>query len=113
TRALEQAIAGTVVDAVTARVRKQNDLWVWFESNVSPIFGTAGKAHYLSAPAPDGTEREELRARIAELDALYRVAEAVGGSATLDELLEESIEALLHATTADRAAVLLYDDERV
>ena len=57
------------------------------------------------------TEREELYERVREVDALFRVADAIGRATSLDELLDESIETLLEATGADRAAVLLYEDD--
>jgi len=55
------------------------------------------------------SEREELRLRIAEVSALYRIADAIARAKTLDELLDEAIDTLLTATGADRASVLLVD----
>ena len=62
------------------------------------------------APGRDVTEHEDLRARVAELNALYRVADAIARATGLDELLAEAVEALVQATQADRASVLLYDE---
>lgn len=55
-------------------------------------------------------EREELRLRVRELDALYRVADAVATTTTLDGLFSEALDALLDATAADGAALLLADE---
>jgi PAS domain S-box-containing protein len=69
--------------------------------------GTPGGVAY------DVSEHEELRRRVGEVDALYRVAEAIGRATSLDELLTEAVDILLGATGADRASVLLYDDARM
>src|SRR5205814_7475483 len=58
-------------------------------------------------------EHEDLRARVAELNALYRVADAIARATGLDELLAEAVDALVQATRADRASVLLYDEGEV
>ena len=63
--------------------------------------------------ARDVSEREELRSRLRDLDAVYRFADAVAGAPALDEVLEAALDALLEATGADRASVLLADDEGV
>jgi PAS domain S-box-containing protein len=63
--------------------------------------------------ARDVTEREELRSRLRDLDAVYRFADAVAGAGTLEQVLEAALDALLEATGADRASVLLSDDEGV
>ncbi len=63
--------------------------------------------------ARDVSEREELRSRLRDLDAVYRFADAVAGARALDEVLEAALDALLEATGADRASVLLADDEGV
>jgi PAS domain S-box-containing protein len=59
------------------------------------------------------SEREEFRLRVAEVDALYRIADTIARATTLDELLAEAVDTLLSATRADRAAVLLYDEDGV
>ena len=80
------------------------------DSTGTPLPGAHGGVAYMLATARDVTEREELRERVREVDALYRVADAIGRATSLDELLDESIDTLLEATGADRAAVLLLDE---
>ena len=63
--------------------------------------------------ARDVSEREELRWRLRDLDAVYRFADAVAGARALDEVLDAALDALLEATGADRASVLLADDDGV
>jgi PAS domain S-box-containing protein len=112
-RALGDVRAGGSVDAVTVRLRRSEGAWVWHESTGSPIAAAPEGAPYVVSTSRDVSEREELRRRVAEVDALYRVAEAIGRATTLDELLAEAIDVLLQATGADRASVLLHDDKQV
>jgi PAS domain S-box-containing protein len=108
--ALGQVEAGGSVDAITARLRASDGRWVSVDSTGTPLPGAHGGVAYMLATSRDVTEREELRERVREVDALYRVADAIGRATSLDELLDESIDTLLEATGADRAAVLLRDE---
>ena len=112
-RAISDVLAGGSVDRVTMRLRSKDGAWVWYESTGAAIAGANGGVAYIVATARDVSEREELRRRVSEVDALYRVAEAISRATTLDELLAEATDILIEATAADRAAVLLYDDEQV
>jgi PAS domain S-box-containing protein len=112
-RALLDVASGAFVEGVTVRLRTKSGDWIWYESSGAPITGTSGGVAYIVATARDVSEREELRRRVSEVDALYRVAEAIGRATSLDELLEEAIDVLLDATGADRASVLLYDESQV
>ena len=53
---------------------------------------------------------EELNRRFAELQVVYRLAEALGRARAPEEVFEEAIDALLRLLHADRASVLLFDD---
>jgi PAS domain S-box-containing protein len=112
-RALGDALAGGSVAAMTLRLCTRAGAWVWHESTASPISRPDGEVAYVLGTARDVSEREELRRRVAEVDALYRVAEAIGRATTLDELLAVAVDILIEATGADRASVLLYDDAGV
>jgi len=112
-RAILDVLAALPLDAITVRLRTREGAWVWVETTGTPISGTAGGATYIVATARDVTEREELRRRVGEVDALYRVAEAISRATSLDELLAEAIDILIEATGADRAAVLLHDEAQV
>jgi PAS domain S-box-containing protein len=109
--AIERALAGGDFDAITVRLRTTAGGWAWYESNGSPILGADNEVAYLVGTSRDVSEREELRLRVAEVDALYRIADSISRATSLDELLDEAIDILLGATGADRAAVLLLDDE--
>ena len=105
--------AGSNVDAVTIRLRRADGAYAWFEINGSRVLGEDGELRFLLGTARDVTEREELRSRLRDLDAVYRFADAVAGASELGEVLEVALDALLAATGADRASVLLNDDEKV
>ena len=81
--------------------------------NGSAVRDEAGELRFMLGTARDVSEREELRSRLRDLDAVYRFADAVAGARALDEVLEAALDALLEATGADRASVLLADDAGV
>jgi PAS domain S-box-containing protein len=111
--ALRQLIGGQRLDEVTLRVQTSDGRWMHAESRGSTIAAADGRVAYILSAARDVTEREELRARVAEVNALYRVADAIARARGLDDLLAEAVDALIEATDADRASVLLYDDAEV
>jgi PAS domain S-box-containing protein len=108
-----QVMSGGAIETTTARLRTSDGRWVSIESTGTPVYGHDGKVLYVLGAARDVSEREELRERVGEVDAMYRVADAIARATSLDELLYEAIDTLLEATGADRAAVLLRDDEDV
>ena len=108
-QAIGRVVAGAVA-ATTVRLRTSSGTWAWYESTGSPILGKDGRTAYLLGTARDVSEREELRSRVVEVDALYRIADAISRATTLDELLAEAIDVVLEATRADRASVLLLDE---
>jgi PAS domain S-box-containing protein len=112
-RAIEELLEGKSVAGVTVRLQSKDGTWTWYESTASPIAGPSESSAYIVATARDVSEREELRQRVTEVDALYRVAGAISSATSLDELLAEAVDILLEATVADRAAVLLGDDDGV
>jgi PAS domain S-box-containing protein len=113
TEAWNEVAAGTDVDAVTIRLRRAAGSYAWFEVNGSAVRNDEGELRFLLGTARDVSEREELRWRLRDLDAVYRFADAVSGAKVLDDVLEAALDALLEATGADRASVALADDEGV
>ncbi|MEX0673889.1 MAG: GAF domain-containing protein, partial [Gaiellaceae bacterium] len=59
------------------------------------------------------SQEEELRDRLRELAAVYRMAETAVAADDLEAILDEAVETLIDAVGVDRASVLLYDDEHV
>jgi PAS domain S-box-containing protein len=113
TEAWNEVAAGTDVDAVTIRLKRESGSFAWFEVNGSSVRDDEGKLRFLLGTARDVSEREELRSRLRDLDAVYRFADAVKGARALDEVLEAALDALLEATGAGRASLLLADHEGV
>jgi len=113
TAGMAQVAAGGEVEAVTARYRTADGRWIWFEASGAPIHGPDGRVAYLVGVARDVSEREALKERVQEVDALYRVADAIARASSLDELLNEAVETLIAATGVDRASVLLFDEADV
>ena len=113
TEAWNEVVAGTDVDAVTVRLRKAGESYAWFEVNGSAVRDDDGELRFMLGTARDVSEREELRSRLRDLDAVYRFADAATGGPALDEVLEVALDTLLEATGADRASVLLADDNGV
>jgi PAS domain S-box-containing protein len=110
---MTDVLGGAAVDAVNARLRTRDGRWLSVETTGTPVHGSDGEVAYVLGTARDVSEREELRERVGEVNALYRVADAIARAPSLEELFEEAIDTLLEATGADRAAVLLRDDEGV
>jgi PAS domain S-box-containing protein len=111
--AIAAQAAGAEIPPIVTRRRAKDGRWVSIESNSTPVFDADGNVTHIIGSARDVTESEELRARVRELNSLYRVADAVARASTLDDLFGEALEALIDATAADRASLLLYDDDGV
>jgi PAS domain S-box-containing protein len=111
--AITRVMSGETVEASTGRLRARDGAWLAIESSATPIHDRDGRVAYVLGAARDVSEREALRERVSEVDAMYRVADAIARATSLDELLDEAVDTLLEATEADRAAVLLLDDGNV
>jgi PAS domain S-box-containing protein len=111
--AIATQAGGVQIPPIVTRRRAKDGRWLAIESNSTPVFDADGNVTYIIGSARNVTEREELRGRVRELNSLYRVADAVARSRTLDELFGEALEALLDATEADRASLLLADETGV
>jgi PAS domain S-box-containing protein len=108
--AIAAQASGAEVPSIVTRRRAKDGRWLYIESNSTPVFDADGNVTHIVGSARNVTESEELRARVRELNSLYRVADAVARTRTLDELFDEALEALIDATAADRTSLLLYDD---
>src|SRR5439155_8095079 len=100
--AIAMQAAGTDVPSVTTRRRTKDGRWLHIESNSTPVFDAAGNVTAIIGSARDVTESEELRQRVRELNALYRVADAVARTTDVDELFGDALGVLIEATAAAR-----------
>jgi len=110
--ALERVGEGQEME-VTLRIRRASGAWGFFDTLASPLPDDDGVIRYVLGAAREVSEREELRSRLRDLDAVYRFADAVAGASVLDDVLEAALDALLAATGAGRASVLLADEHGV
>ncbi|MEP6812306.1 MAG: PAS domain S-box protein [Actinomycetota bacterium] len=108
--AMRVARDGGEVEGITVRFRSHAGNWIAIETSGSTIRDADGNVAYLLGTGREVTEREELRDRVRDIDALYRIADAIARMTGLTELFDEAVETLLDATDADRASVLLYDE---
>ncbi|HZS25420.1 MAG TPA: PAS domain S-box protein [Gaiellaceae bacterium] len=108
--AFHEAANGTEIDSVVARMRAADGRYVTVDSSETPVFGADGTVDYVVSTARDVSEREELRDRVREVDALYRFADAIARASSLDELFADALDNLIEAIGADRASLLLFDD---
>jgi PAS domain S-box-containing protein len=111
--AFASVAGGELIDAAALRLRRADGSWTHVEFTGTPVVDGDGRLRFLLGTARDVSEREELRSRLRDLDAVYRFADAVAGASALEEVLEAALDALLEATGADRASVLLCDDDDV
>jgi PAS domain S-box-containing protein len=111
--AIEQFAAGADLPSVVTRRATKDGRWLNVESNATPIFDAQGNVTHILGSARDVTEREELRIGLAEIDALFRIADAIARSTSLAELFDEAIDILVSVTSADRASILLFDAANV
>ncbi len=96
--------------SVVTRRATKDGRWLTVESNAMPIFDAHGNVTHILGSARDITEREELRIGLAEIDALYRLADAIARTTSLTQLFDEAIDILVSVTSADRASILLLDE---
>ena len=108
--AIAAQAAGTEIPSIVTRRRAKDGRWLYIESNSTPVFDGDGNVTHIIGSARNVTEAEELRARVRELNAVYRIADAVARTRTLDDLFAEALEALIDVTAADRASLLLSDE---
>jgi PAS domain S-box-containing protein len=104
---------GEQIPPIVTRRKTKDGRWLSVESDSTPVLDADGNVTGIIGSARNVTESVELRGRIDELNAVYRVADAVARTTNLDELFGEALEALIDATAADRASLLLFDDAGV
>ena len=110
---IAEVAGGAEREGVVARVRRADGSYATLESSGVMLRDADGKPLALLGTAHDVTDREQLRARLSELRAVNRLADAVARSFTLDALLDEAVDAILDGVGASRASVLVKDDQGI
>ena len=100
---------GREIAAAVSRLRRADGTYATIESSGMVLRGADGAPIALLGIGRDVSDREQLRARLAELRTVNRLADAVARARTLDEILEEAVAAILDGVGASRASVLLKD----
>ena len=99
----------------TERIRKDGQT-VSISLAVSPMRDRSGRIIGASKIARDITDRrrseQALHDAMRRLSALYRLADEVGRAKEFDSICESAVETII-AVGADRAGILLFDDEGV
>ncbi|MBD0338939.1 MAG: GAF domain-containing protein [Thermoleophilia bacterium] len=62
---------------------------------------------------PFSSQEQELRDRLRELAAVYRMSETALAAEALDAILDRAVDTLVDAVGVDRASVLLFDEDGV
>ncbi|MBI5292730.1 MAG: PAS domain S-box protein [Chloroflexi bacterium] len=87
----------------------------WFVARISPILTAEGHYRTVSMLVRDITERkraeEELRLRLAELEALHTVSAALRAAQTRDEALPVLLDETLAVTETGAGVIWLYDSD--
>ncbi len=84
---------------------------------ISPIRDADGRLIGASKVARDITEKKRaeasLRHRFRQLHAIYQLSTAVSRAAAMDEIADAALDGLMATTGANRASILLFDDDGV
>lgn len=69
--------------------------------------------HRKTSKTASHSIEDELRARIRELELVYQLSMDVARARSLDEIYSHALDAVLESLRADRASLLLFDDDDV
>jgi PAS domain S-box-containing protein/putative nucleotidyltransferase with HDIG domain len=94
------------------RYRHKNGEWRWLESTISNLLGEPGVAAFVFN-FQDITERkraeDEIRDRLAELEAVNHVSTAMRSAQTLDVMLSVLLDTTLEILNTGAGSISLYD----
>lgn len=98
----------------TIRVRKDGTP-LHISLTISPVRDAHGRIVGASKVARDITDRKQSEAALEEAlrlqSALFRLADQLHRSQSMDEILQAALDALLSATRCDRASVRVHDED--
>jgi PAS domain S-box-containing protein len=100
------------------RIRHADGSYRWLLSRATAFeHGSDGRVKQIIGVATDITERklaqEELLSRSRQQRLLFELAEAVNHADVLPQLYERALDSIIQALDADRASILLFDDDGV
>jgi PAS domain S-box-containing protein len=101
--------------SVEYRLRRQDGQYRWFLDTGIPRWSASGEFLGYIGSCVDITEHRrqaaELRARGQQQHLLYELATAVNRAEALGELYTKAVSTIIKALNADRASVLIFDDD--
>ena len=101
---------------IEKRYRRKDGSLVWMSLSVGGV-REDGELRHILAVGLDITDRKQQEARLLALNhrqqMLYELADAVNRAEPVPSLFEKALNAIIEATEADRASILLFDDDGV
>jgi len=99
--------------SIEKRIRRVDGGYIWVSITSSSVRDAHGRFLYAVRVQHDIDDRkraqEQLARRMDELAALYRLSERVQHAASLTELYEPALDAIIRALRCQRASILLLD----
>jgi PAS domain S-box-containing protein len=90
---------------------------LWLEERAIALLGEDGRVTRLVGIVIDITERKWAEQELAEFarqqQALYKLADELSGAASMEEMFNPALNAILDALQCDRASILLFDNQDV
>lgn len=111
---LERIGRGERIDHFETLRRRKNGTFVEVSMSVSPIKDPAGRVIGASNVSRDITDRRHAERALAETvrqqKALFHLADYLHRAASMEEICESALDAILEALPSDRASILLADE---
>ena len=108
---------GSFQERVVLGLRRPEGLVVWLSINSAPIRRPDGEISGVLCSFSDITQSKQvehaLQRRLDEQEAIHQLSNAVAGAGTLEQVYEIAMTGVQRAAGAERAAVLLFDPDRV
>jgi PAS domain S-box-containing protein len=108
---------GEAIEHFETERRRKDGRLVSASISISPIRDARGRVIGASKILRDTTERRQVEGRlkvsIQDLEALYRLVDAIGRARGRKEVCDAGVQAILSVGRADRASVLVFDDAGV
>lgn len=103
--------------SIEFRLRRHDAEYRWLQENGNPVFDADGEFTGYVGSCVDLTDRMQTEAsleqRFKELQTIYRLSATVARAARLEDIFDAAMSGLMDSVSANRASVLLFDEEDV
>lgn len=103
--------------SVEFRLRRHDGEYRWLLDKGNPVADDEDEFRGYIGSCVDITERKQaeraMERRFRELQTIYRLSAAVARAGRLEDIYDAAMSGLIDAVSADRASVLLFDDDDV